>query len=432
MTELGPSWTREDLGGGRFQATIGLRPTAYLENGMYRAIVNDFVDGDENYPHIVTAAPMLISVAADGKRRIHPTREIDRYIEIGSPYIKPAATWQKVNLGAATRIGNRLQWTTTNAIVGIDMAGHFTKLGVLLRNGWQPPNGQFAFPVSLAGLTRNGGNLLADGIPVALLRPPYVEDYDNPLDIRPIAWDFVNVSDQNYILFSLPDLTGMSRPLIDPVVALDSPTYGEDTMIYNGAATFNYGIGTDIQVGYDSANKIARGLIRFDLSGIPNDSIINSASLSLYSWFEGNTTDFATRAHRAITQWYEGAKNGAVPDAGQNGSTWNLRNANGAVAWTGGAGGAAGSDWVALATASTVITGINATFTFDVKADVQSYVQGVANYGWWMRNEQEAAVSDKHFRSSEHATPAQRPSLSVDYTLPVTNSYWNLLTRLCP
>lgn len=420
MADLGSNWERESLGSRQYRQTIGLRPTAYLDKGIYRRISNDFVDGDQDYPHIVTAAPMMVSCGPDGKRRIHPTREPDRYIEIGAPYIKPAASWNKVNLGVASRVDNRLQWTTTNAIIGIDMGGHFAKLGILLRNGWQPPNGQFAFPVELAGLTRQGANLLADGAIVAKLRAPHVEDYDNPLDIRPIDWQFVNVSGTNYVLFTLPDLTGMSRPLVDPTIETIQPdeTAGIDTMLFVSNPTFNYGINASIQVGRNGATGVLRGLLAFSLSTIPASALVSSAILSLFCYTEDSTTNYNVSAHRALTQWFEGAKTGSAPDAGQDGSTWNLRNANGAVTWAGGAGGAGGSDWVAVATATTAITAPNNSFAWNVTADVIAWLSGTSNYGWWLINASEATTnSNKYFASSANTTAANRPKLVITYTV---------------
>jgi hypothetical protein len=53
-----------DLGGGKFQATIGLRPIQINKGAGWTDIVNDFVTGDANFPLVVTNAPMLIYWAA--------------------------------------------------------------------------------------------------------------------------------------------------------------------------------------------------------------------------------------------------------------------------------------------------------------------------------------------------------------------------------
>lgn len=412
---------RESLGGGQYRNIIGIAPIAYNDGGILRAINPAFIDsGDGSYPHIVTASRLMTSIAPDGSRRIHPTHEIDRYLQVGAPYIKPAATWQQVSLGAPTRSDNLLTWQTTNANVYIQHGGHFAKLAILLKNGWQPPGGQFAFPVDLVGLTRSGGTLLADGVPVMQVRAPHVEDFDNAEDVRAMTWDYVQVNSQWYILFTLPDLTGMSRPLIDPTLELQpDAAAGEDTMIYSSASAVNYGVRTTLESGVLSiAGRIMRSLIRFDISSIPSGSTVDSAQLTFRCEQEDSTTDHGVGAHRALTQFYEGNKNGVAPDPGQDGSTWDLRNANGSVAWAGGAGGAAGSDWVASATDSVSITGTGASFDWDVQADVAAWVAGMAtNYGWWIINTDEVTTnSRKWFTSSDGATPANRPKLTVVYT----------------
>ena len=195
-------------------------------------------------------------------------------------------------------------------------------------------------------------------------------------------------------------------------------TTGLDTHIDLSTPTTNYGIGALISAGLTAAaGSTRRGLIMFSgLSSIPASATIISATLTLYCTSETNTTDRAVGAHRALTQWYEGAKNNEVPDGGQDGSTWNLRNANGAVVWAGGAGGASGSDWAAVATDSVTITAPATAFDWDVTADVQDFVDGTAsNFGWWLINAVESTGTRKNFVPSGGATESQRPKLVVVY-----------------
>lgn len=50
MTLLNAYAEIDELGGGQFRHTQHIRPIAYLQNGLYRRIVNDFVTGDANWP----------------------------------------------------------------------------------------------------------------------------------------------------------------------------------------------------------------------------------------------------------------------------------------------------------------------------------------------------------------------------------------------
>jgi hypothetical protein len=198
-------------------------------------------------------------------------------------------------------------------------------------------------------------------------------------------------------------------------------TDGVDTQIAkNGAsANYNYGVGGSLLLNPDNDWR-QYAMLKFDLSSIPSDAIISSAVLTLYLANAGGSGAYNVTVHRALTQWYEGAKNGATPDTGQDGSTWNYRNHNGSVVWgTGGGtpGGLSGTDFTATATATTSVGAINQSYTWDVLADVAAWVAGTAtNYGWWLRHVTE--YTWKSFVSSGGATSSQRPKLVVEYTVP--------------
>lgn len=182
---------------------------------------------------------------------------------------------------------------------------------------------------------------------------------------------------------------------------------GEDVEIYSVIPTYNYGLLSGLNLQKD----FVRSLIKFDLSSIPATAIISNATLTLYC-HNYTAPGFTASMHRALTQWFEGQQSGAAPDPGQDGSTWNLRNANGSLVWAGGAGGAGGSDWEASATISVVVGAINTAYDFSVASDVSSFVAGSSNYGWWILSDSTAANG---FRSSDWTTPTQRPKLVVVY-----------------
>lgn len=201
-------------------------------------------------------------------------------------------------------------------------------------------------------------------------------------------------------------------------------TTGIDTYISQANPTFNYGVASTLVVG-QVGNDRHRALIRFDISSIPAGATITSATLRLYCISESTAFDLSYWVSRSLVQWYEGAQNGSAPGGGSDGSTYNLRNANGSVAWAGGAGGAAGSDWVSspdFTGGSVSITAAAAFYDWDVTADVQGYYASTfTNYGWWFATQSISTDSYKTFASSSHATEAQRPQLIIEYTLPETN-----------
>lgn len=191
------------------------------------------------------------------------------------------------------------------------------------------------------------------------------------------------------------------------VILQPNAAAGLDTWITSvtPADANNYGTNTQLIAGRDSADRPYRGLLQFDLSSISGGATIASAILTLYYEAELNATDRDVSVHRGLVQWFEGVKNGEPPDALQNGSTWLLRNANGAVVWAGGAGGAAGSDWETVATDTTTITGTGLTFDWDVTADVAAWIGGANNYGWWIRGDTTKLIGSADnvvFRNTEH------------------------------
>jgi hypothetical protein len=217
-----------------------------------------------------------------------------------------------------------------------------------------------------------------------------------------------------------PTATPTATPVMVPTVVVLQPdsTTGYDTWIRQDY-DINYGVSTLLNAGAAVVAKPRRGLLKFDLSSIPAGSTVQTATLTLYNQEQDDSTAYNVDVHRSLTQWYAGIQNGDAPT--EDGSTWGYRNYNGSVAW-GAAGGLAGTDYVQTATASVAITGYNAPFNWDVTADVSAWVAGTAtNRGWWLINASENTdASRKGFTSSDGATPANRPLLTVWCTEPVT------------
>lgn len=402
---LTPTAERESLGGGRYRTTIHLKPVAYNDGGVLRRIATDWQNGDAGRPHIVTASRLMTSVAPDGARRIHPTREMDRYFEIGAPFIQSGGGWQQVPLGAPERSRNLLTWQTSAANLYIRHIGHAVKLAILLKNGWQPPNGQFAFPVGIQGLTRADDQLYADGTPVMRLRPFTVEDLDNPLDIRPVAHQIVNQGGQWYVVCTLPSLAGMSRPLIDPTFD-EQPdgTDGIDTWLAQDSPTYNAGAHAKQYIDDVSWAGDHRALMKFDLSTL-SGATVTSATLSTWSTAvrSGAVTIYCHAILSGNSGWTEG------------GATWNTK--DGSNAWAGSNGCAtSGTDYNATAMGSCVYgdgdaIGTQNDFTLDTD-QVQDQVDG-DNYGLILFS---TSSSSKEHASSDNATAAYRPNIVIEYS----------------
>lgn len=194
------------------------------------------------------------------------------------------------------------------------------------------------------------------------------------------------------------------------------PSAGIDTFIDDLNPTVNQGTATTMIVGRRLASgsqHTAKGLIDFDLSTFNPSWTLISATLRLQVTSETNTTDRNVAIHRALTQWFE------------TGSTWNLRNTSGSVAWAGGAGGGLGSDYATVATDTTAITAPG-SFDFDVTNDVLGWLESsFSQFGWWMIGE---AVDDssKTFISSDSGS--SRPQLILIYSETAVDLHPNAAT----
>jgi len=410
----------ETVYGREHHAVISIAPVAYPgADGYLRRIIPDWADGDSNFPHIITAAKLKTYTAADGMRRICPTSDLQRYAEIGAPYIKVGGVWTRVSLGTPTRTANKLSWTTANADVYVQHVGHYIKLGVLLKTNWRPANNMFAFPVGLNGLTRNGNQLLADGVPVMSFRPFHVEDADNPMDVRQVVSDFVQVGGQWYVVCTLPTLEPGKRWLLDPTLVLQpDAAAGKDTAILEALPTFNCGAR-----GFAWIYSNRKMLLGFNLSSINATALCTTATLAL-------TVNAGAATQQTITvygistangDWIEGTQVQNLAASGE--PCWNAKVADGAggvtTAWAGSAGlSTAITDYLAATLGSWtwfVADGVGTVHSNALTpATVQSWFGTATNNGMLIVGS-DAGPNDPNYADSDHATAAYHPMLTVDW-----------------
>ena len=390
---------QQGLGGGSFRNTIHMKKIAYREDGILKRSVHDWVNGDVNFPHVVTRANMLVYTAGDGMRRICPTRDPLRWVSIGAPYLKPSTTWNKVSLGTPTRSGNALTWTTAQAKVNVVMGGHMVDLSCEFLGGWQPPNGQIAFPVGMSGLTRVGSVFYQDGVPVLTLRPFQMVDAANPMDVRAVTTELVKVGTQWYALATLPSLVGMARPVLDPQLILQPDAAGMDTYLWQANPDNNYGGANPSYIQWYSTVRV-HSLLQFDVSSIPAGATVTSALLTLaYAVHVGTNV---INLYRCTQAWTE------------LGATWNKY--NGVSNWA-----LAGGDYDNATVHATQTISTAVSFIQSITALVQGWVSGTwPNTGMLLRDSTEAG-SDRYygFKTSDDAIAAYRPKLVIEYTEPV-------------
>ena len=175
--------------------------------------------------------------------------------------------------------------------------------------------------------------------------------------------------------------------------AQDTTLYEEDDQLSNGAGEYFF--------AGNSANEDARrGLVAFDLSGIPAGSMVTDVSLRLYmSRTQAPVHDIAL--HLATTTWGEGTSDasgqeggGAAATAGD--ATWRY-NSYPSTMWT-----TLGGDYASLASATTAVTGNGEYFWSGAQmvADVQAWVDAPAtNFGWFVLGTETGQQTAKRFDS---------------------------------
>jgi len=410
----------EAIGGGQYRTTIHSAPIAFKDaQGKLQRISTAWSDGDAEFPNVVTTSKLRVKMAPDGMRRIYPIPGDDsKYMEIGAPLVKNASgMWIKPAFTGPTKAGNKLTWTNPNALLSIVHAGHFMKLDIELLGGWLPRDGQFAFPVGLQGLTRSG-TLIKDGEKVvSVLRAPVAYDAANPGDVRKITNQFVSVDGQHYILFTLPDLTGMNRPVVDPTLTLQPDGAGYDAVFLDVAPSTNYGSATTIHVGeFNTGSTVYRSAIKFDLSTLPTNAIISSTTLSLYAVTDYSSNARTFRVYRLKRAWVEAEV------------TWNIWAT--ASNWsTAGAFHTDDCEQTDIGSRAFSSTETLNEFKNFALTPTTKFGLDLGN-GWLIKADTETDDSYQ-FSTSDDATAENRPKLVIVYTIPpahrpiIISSLWD-------
>ena len=195
----------------------------------------------------------------------------------------------------------------------------------------------------------------------------------------------------------------------------------KDNTIYEDApGTNSNGAGIYIFGGTQASNGWSRrALLRFDLSGIPAGSTINSASLSMRV-SQTISGPQSMGAHRMIADWGEGSSDAPGQEGGGTGAatgdaTW-VSSFHPSTSWT-----TVGGDFEPNASAVTSVAGSGSTPSWSSPAmtgDVQAWVDGAhPNFGWLVKHIDEVALGTaKRFGSRENSSSTSRPLLVVDFT----------------
>jgi hypothetical protein len=195
-----------------------------------------------------------------------------------------------------------------------------------------------------------------------------------------------------------------------------------DTTLFETAPDNNLGAGS-LAAGATRGGLRSRALLRFDLTGIPANAVVNLAELRLnVVRSPSGSVSSVFDLRRVLRAWGEGTGSGNNGRQARSGeSSWHARLAPDTLWDT--PGGMTGTDFSATVSASQEIGG-DAAAVFasapELVGDVQAWVVNSAtNFGWILVSESEAnPLTALRFGSRED--PANAPVLVVVFSLSPT------------
>jgi hypothetical protein len=216
-----------------------------------------------------------------------------------------------------------------------------------------------------------------------------------------VSWTHTNANRLGHVVaafFEEPTTTIAFQDGVAPTGGYSGTT---DTYIDSGAPTTNFGTADPVQLDSngDAIDPNQAVLIKFDVSQIPANSVVLSATLIVNSV---NATAGSFPIYRLLRNW-SGTE-----------ATWNVY-ATGSSWTTAGAQGA-GTDYFATSLGS--VTGGTGSVSIALNASgvavVQGWVNGtISNFGLLIQNY--AQIDGFDFSADDTATAANRPRLVVTY-----------------
>ena len=193
----------------------------------------------------------------------------------------------------------------------------------------------------------------------------------------------------------------------------------DNTLYEDSAGALSNGAGQYLFAGGTNRGDTRRALLAFDVAAVlPPDAQVTSASLILHLSRTVSLSE-PISVHRVLSDWGEGTsiaggQEGAGAPATPGDATW-LHTFFPSGQWS-----ATGGDYEANESAA-LFAGNEGYYTFstpELTADVQAWASGSSsNFGWMLRGDEGIGRTTKRFDSRENLIAANRPVLSIDYTL---------------
>ena len=211
--------------------------------------------------------------------------------------------------------------------------------------------------------------------------------------------------------------TAAAQPTADTLTSIK-----DNTLIQDAAGALSNGAGQHFFAGRTGfTNEFRRGLIAFDLTGIPIDNSIDSVKLIL-NMSRTIAANQLVRIHRVTANWGEGTSDAPAQEGGGAASTtddatW-LHTFYDTAQWA-----SLGGDFIATASATTTVGNVG-FYTWGSTAAMVTDVTGwrddpSTNFGWIVIGNEAVQTTAKRFDTRENPIPANRPTLIVFHSPPV-------------
>jgi uncharacterized repeat protein (TIGR01451 family) len=195
------------------------------------------------------------------------------------------------------------------------------------------------------------------------------------------------------------------------------PTSSPSAQLSNGAGQFFFVGDTD-----QPNNKIRRGALKFDLSGVPAGATITSVTLSL-NMSKTRSGPQNVSLHQALQTWGAGTsvatgEEGRGAPATTGDATW-FYSFFSSQTWT-----TPGGNFAAPSSATTLVgtVGMYQWSGAGLVADVQQWVNNPgSNFGWILTGNETGPQTAMQFDSELNPNASTRPVLTVDYILPAAS-----------
>ena len=199
-----------------------------------------------------------------------------------------------------------------------------------------------------------------------------------------------------------------------------SASASRDATIYSGSSSTANGAGQYLFAGRTASGALRRALLHFDLSSIPSDAVIVSATLNLHLT-QAASGEHVVSAHRLLASWTTGSSDpsgneGTGAAAAPADATWTSRSfGSPAMDWTN-----AGGDFASAASGSSLIGTELVRYSISsagLVGDVQSWLADPsANHGWILVGDETVNQSARRFGSADGSAEFA-PTLEIEFTV---------------